>query len=140
MSGQQHRDGSGSIRRHKHRPRLQCRELRREIEEELLFLSHQVTTSSLTRSLQAENASVTDFLEEMNLNVTAFDSLGSLMSSLGGDDVELEEYFSLLFNNSEAVSLLALSVGGDSQAQQAVIDSLETNSEVRGSRSWQAED
>ena len=52
----------------------------------------------------------------------------------------LEEYFSLLFNNSEAVSLLALSVGGDSQAQQAVIDSLETNSEVRGSRSCQAED
>ena len=75
---------------------------------------------------------MTDFLEEMNLNVTAFDSLGSLMSSLGGDDVELEEYFSLLFNNSEAVSLLALSVGGDSEAQQAVIDSLETNSEVRG--------
>ena len=66
----------------------------------------------------------------MNLDVSAFDSLGSLMSSLGGDDVELEEYFSLLFNNSEAVSLLAQSVGPDSDAQQAVIDSLETNTEV----------
>ena len=67
----------------------------------------------------------------MNLDVSAFDSLGSLMSSLGGDDVELEEYFSLLFNNSEAVSLLAQSVGPDSDAQQAVIDSLEANTEVR---------
>ena len=66
----------------------------------------------------------------MNLDVSAFDSLGSLMSSLGGDDVELEEYFSLLFNNSEAVSLLAQSVGPDADAQQAVIDSLETNTEV----------
>ena len=84
----------------------------------------------MTRSLAAENESVTAFLEEMNLNVTAFDSLGSLMSSLGGDDVELEEYFSLLFNNSQAVSLLAQSVGPDPDAQQAVIDSLETNTEV----------
>ena len=66
----------------------------------------------------------------MNLDVSAFDSLGSLMSSLGGDDAELEEYFSLLFNNSEAVSLLAQSVGPDADAQQAVIDSLETNTEV----------
>ena len=66
----------------------------------------------------------------MNLDVSAFDSLGSLMSSLGGDDVELEEYFSLLFNNSQAVSLLAQSVGPDPDAQQAVIDSLETNTEV----------
>ena len=67
----------------------------------------------------------------MNLDVSAFDSLGTLMSSLGGDDVELEEYFSLLFNNSQAVSLLAQSVGPDPDAQQAVIDSLETNTEVR---------
>ena len=80
--------------------------------------------------MEAENASVTSFLEDMNLNVSAFDSLGSLMSTLGGDDVELEEYFSLLFNNSEAVSLLALSVGPDHEAQQAVIESLESNTEV----------
>ena len=73
---------------------------------------------------------MTDFLEDMNLDVSAFDSLGSLMSSLGGDDVELEEYFSLLFNNSQAVSLLAQSVRPDPDAQQAVIDSLETNTEV----------
>ena len=95
------------------------------------IFSPQVSTSTLTRSLAAENASVTAFLEEMNLDVSAFDSLGSLMSSLGGDDVELEEYFSLLFNNSEAVSLLAQSVGPDPDAQQAVIDSLEDNTEVR---------
>ena len=66
----------------------------------------------------------------MNLDVSSFDSLGSLMSSLGGDDVELEEYFSLLFNNSEAVTLLAHSVRADSDAQEAVIDALETNTEV----------
>ena len=66
----------------------------------------------------------------MNLDVSSFDSLGSLMSSLGGDDVELEEYFSLLFNNSEAVTLLANSVRADSDAQKAVIDALETNTEV----------
>ena len=66
----------------------------------------------------------------MNLDVSSFDSLGSLMSSLGGDDVELEEYFSLLFNNSEAVTLLANSVRADSDAQEAVIDALETNTEV----------
>ena len=65
------------------------------------------------------------------MNVSSFDSLGSLMSSLGGDDLELEEYFSLLFNNSEAVSLLTNSVRADSDAQQAVIDALETNTEVR---------
>ena len=52
------------------------------------------------------------------------------MSDLGGDDVELEEYFSLLFNNSEAVTLLANSVRADSDAQKAVIDALETNTEV----------
>ena len=98
--------------------------------QSISILPSQVSTSTLTRSLAAENESVTAFLEEMNLNVSAFDSLGSLMSSLGGDDVELEEYFSLLFNNSQAVSLLAQSVGPDPDAQQAVIDSLETNTEV----------
>ena len=93
-------------------------------------MSFQISTSSLTRALQAENASVTAFFEQMNLDVSSFDSLGSLMSDLGGDDVELEEYFSLLFNNSEAVTLLANSVRADSDAQEAVIDALETNTEV----------
>ena len=40
------------------------------------------------------------------------------MSSLGADDVEIDEYFDILFNNTEATSLLVESVGSDADAQQ----------------------
>ena len=52
------------------------------------------------------------------------------MNDLGGDEVELVEYFEILFSNTEATSLLAASVGADSAAQEAVIDALEGNNEV----------
>ena len=52
------------------------------------------------------------------------------MTDLGGDEVEIVEYFEILFNNTEAISLLVASVGSDSTAQEAVIDSLEGNTEV----------
>ena len=52
------------------------------------------------------------------------------MNDLGGDEVELVEYFEILFNNTEATSLLATSVGADSAAQETVIDALEGNNEV----------
>ena len=40
------------------------------------------------------------------------------MSSLGADDVDIDEYFDILFNNTEATSLLVESVGSDADAQQ----------------------
>lgn len=64
------------------------------------------------------------------MNSTAFTELSTLMNDLGGDEVELVEYFEILFNNTEATSLLATSVGADSAAQEAVIDALEGNNEV----------
>ena len=68
----------------------------------------------------------------MNLNSTAFAELGTVMGGLGGDEAELQDYFQLLFNSSEATGLLVASVGSDSAAQQAVTDALDGNTEVRG--------
>ena len=48
----------------------------------------------------------------------------------GDDDLELEDYFNILFNSSEATDLLATSTGANAEAQQAVIDALEGDTEV----------
>ena len=52
------------------------------------------------------------------------------MSSLDADDLELEEYFDVLFNSTEAVLLLVSSVESDSDAQQAVMDVIANNTQV----------
>ena len=53
------------------------------------------------------------------------------MDDLEGDDLELEDYFNVLFNSSAATDLLATSTGANAEAQQAVIDALEGDTEVR---------
>ena len=73
---------------------------------------------------------MTTFLESQGLNSTAFSELGALMTDLEADDVELEAYFNILFNSSEATDLLAASTGANAEAQQAVIDALEADTEV----------
>ena len=80
--------------------------------------------------MENESSDVQTFFESQNLNSTAFTELSTIMNDLGGDEVELVEYFEILFNNTEATSLLATSVGADSAAQEAVIDALEGNNEV----------
>ena len=52
------------------------------------------------------------------------------MSSLDADDLELEEYFDVLFNSTEALTLLVSSVQSDSEAQQAVLDVIANNTQV----------
>ena len=52
------------------------------------------------------------------------------MTGLEADEVELEDYFNILFNSSEATDLLAASTGANAEAQQAVIDALEGDTEV----------
>lgn len=86
----------------------------------------------MLESLQTESSDVQSFFESMNLNSTAFAELGAVMGGLGGDEAELQDYFQLLFNSSEATALLVASVGSDGAAQQAVTDALEGNNEVRG--------
>ena len=86
----------------------------------------------MLESLQTESSDVQSFFESMNLNSTAFAELGTVMGGLGGDEAELQDYFQLLFNSSEATALLVASVGSDGAAQQAVTDALEENNEVRG--------
>ena len=86
----------------------------------------------MLESLQTESSDVQSFFESMNLNSTAFAELGAVMGGLGGDEAELQDYFQLLFNSSEATALLVASVGSDGAAQQAVTDALEENNEVRG--------
>merc|ERR1711971_1161205 len=88
-------------------------------------------TTSLLRSLDNEGSDVTAFLDSQGLNSTAFTELGALMEDLeGDDDLELEDYFNILFNSSEATDLLATSTGADAEAQQAVIDALEGDAEA----------
>ena len=52
------------------------------------------------------------------------------MTDLEADEVELEDYFNILFNSSEATNLLAASTGANAEAQQAVIDALEGDTEA----------
>ena len=52
------------------------------------------------------------------------------MDDLEGDNLELEDYFNVLFNSSEATDLLATSTGANAEGQQAVIDALEGDTEV----------
>ena len=84
----------------------------------------------MLRSLENEGSEVTSFLESQGLNSTAFSELGDLMTGLEADEVELEDYFNILFNSSEATDLLAASTGANAEAQQAVIDALEADTEV----------
>ena len=84
----------------------------------------------MLRSLENEGSEVTSFLESQGLNSTAFSELGDLMTGLEADEVELEDYFNILFNSSEATDLLAASTGANAEAQQAVIDALEGDTEV----------
>ena len=63
-----------------------------------------------------------------SLTITIFFSV--VMSSLDADDLELEEYFDVLFNSTEAVLLLVSSVESDSDAQQAVMDVIANNTQV----------
>ena len=63
-----------------------------------------------------------------SLTITIFFSV--VMSSLDADDLELEEYFDVLFNSTEAVLLLVSSVESDSDAQQAVVDVIANNTQV----------
>ena len=84
----------------------------------------------MLRSLENEGTEVTTFLESQGLNSTAFSELGALMTDLEADELELEDYFNILFNSSEATDLLAASTGANAEAQQAVIDALEGNTEV----------
>ena len=86
----------------------------------------------MLESLQTESSDVQSFFESMNLNSTAFAELGTVMGGLGGDEAELQDYFQLLFNSTEATALLVASVGSDGAAQQAVTDALDGNTEVRG--------
>ena len=80
--------------------------------------------------MENESSDVQTFFESQNLNSTAFTELSTLMTDLGGDEVEIVEYFEILFNNTDAISLLVASVGTESSAQEAVIDALEGNAEV----------
>ena len=97
-----------------------------------LLHAAQVNTTRMLESLQTESSDVQSFFESMNLNSTAFAELGTVMGGLGGDEAELQDYFQLLFNSSEATALLVASVGSDGAAQQAVTDALDGNTEVRG--------
>ena len=78
-----------------------------------------------------ETDSVNDILGQILDNSTAFDSLTELMTRLGADDVSLEYYIIILFNNSEAVDLLVASVGSDADAQQAVFDAIGDNTDAQ---------
>ena len=84
----------------------------------------------MLRSLDNEVSDVTSFLDSQGLNSTAFSELGALMTDLEADEVELEDYFNILFNSSEATNLLAASTGTNAEAQQAVIDALEGDMEA----------
>ena len=94
----------------------------------------------MLRSLNNEGSDVTAFLVSQGLNSTAFTELGSLMSDLDADEAELEEYFNILFNSSEATELLASSVGSEAAAQQAVMDALDGDTAVSSEfNAWQLE-
>ena len=84
----------------------------------------------MLQTIDEESTAVSSFFQSLNLNSSAFSELDDLMSSLGADDVELEEYFTILFTNTQAVDLLAASVGDDADAQQDVIDALDGNQQV----------
>ena len=84
----------------------------------------------MLRSLDNEVSDVTSFLDSQGLNSSAFSELGTLMTDLEADEVELEDYFNILFNSSEATNLLAASTGANAEAQQAVIDALEDDTEA----------
>ena len=84
----------------------------------------------MLQSLNDESSSVSSFFQSVNLNSSSFLELGDLMTDLGGDEVELDEYFSILFNNTQATELLAISVGSNLEAKQNVIDALEGDQKV----------
>ena len=92
---------------------------------------YQANTTSLLRSLENEGSDVATFLDSQGLNSTAFTELGALMSDLDAEDAELEDYFNILFNSSEATDLIATSTGASAEAQQAVVDALDGDTEVR---------
>ena len=89
-----------------------------------------VNSTRMLQTIDEESTAVSSFFQSLNLNSSAFSELDDLMSSLGADDVELEEYFTILFTNTQAVDLLAASVGDDADAQQDVIDALDGNQQV----------
>ena len=91
---------------------------------------NKANTTNLLRSLDNEVSDVTSFLDSQGLNSTAFSELGTLMTDLEADEVELEDYFNILFNSSEATNLLAASTGANAEAQQAVIDALDGDTEA----------
>ena len=85
----------------------------------------------MLQTLNDESSSVSTFFESMNLNSSAFLELGDRMSDLGADDVELEEYFNILFNDTQASELLAASVGSNTESHQNIIDALEGDQQVK---------
>ena len=89
-----------------------------------------VNSTRMLQTIDEESTAVSSFFQSLNLNSSAFSELDDLMSSLGADDVELEEYFTILFTNTQAVDLLAATVGDDADAQQDVIDALDGNQQV----------